>query len=112
MKLFAEQLCDMAFAGCVFDHHHFAGTKRAALAIARGDLNPTLENNHILPAWRRMRLRKRLRKSSSGRLDKDNACRPQPFGRIAPRLLVSAFYFNFAEMGLTIGVGIQIKNTQ
>jgi NADPH2:quinone reductase len=111
VEIFTEQLCDMALPGDVFDQHHFADANHAALTIARGDLKSCVEVDHILPARRRMPMHTRLHNSCLLSFDKDNGCGRKPFGQLKTGgRLLGALNLNFAEMRLTIGIGIQIKN--
>src|SRR5579883_1265553 len=96
----------MALAVRVLDQEHFARADHALLAVARRDLDRTVEIDDVLPARRGVPCvivaARRLAEDDAGRLESGRG--------LAARALVLPFDLDVAEMRLALIVDIEIVN--
>src|SRR4029077_3511730 len=103
-ELAADRLRQMPLAGGVLDQDHLAGADDPRFAVARGDLDPGIEVDDVLPARRRVPV------EVVGRLDlaEDDAGRRQPLRQFAAAALLDPFDLDVAEMRLAVRIGVKI----
>ena len=97
----------MTLAVGVLDQEHFAWPNHALLAVTRGDLDAGVEIDDVLPPRRRMPIEIIVALG----LAEDDAGRRETLRQLAARPLLDLFDLDVAEMGLPLGIDVEIVNT-
>ena len=102
-----DRLREVPLAGGVLDQKDFAGADDPLFAVARGDLDPGIEVDDVLPPRRRMPVEVVIRLY----LAEDDAGRRQPLRQLAAAPLLDPFDLNIAEMRLAARIGVEIMES-
>src|SRR5438477_8770997 len=96
----------MALAVGILDQEHLARANDALLAVACRDLHGAVEIDDVLPAWCGM---PRI-VVGARRLAEDDAGRFEGVRRLPTRTLVLPLDLDVAEMGLALGVDVEVMD--
>src|ERR1700730_14253639 len=99
-----DRLGEVPLAGRVLDEDHLAGSNRAALAVARGDLHTGVEIDDVLPPWCRVPVEVVGRRG----LAEDDPGPRQAAGNLAAACFLGPFDLYVAEMGLAARIGVKV----
>src|SRR5689334_10528140 len=102
--LSVDRLRQVALAADVLHQQHLAGADHPLLAVARGDLDPAVQVDDVLPARRRMPVEIVV----TAGLAEDDARRRQAPRQLATRPILDPFDLDVAKMRLTLGVDIDV----
>src|ERR1700730_7546814 len=99
-----DRLGEVPLAGRVLDEDHLAGSDRAALAVARGDLHTGVEIDDVLPPWCRVPVEVVSRRDFA----EDDPGRRQALRKLSPARLLDPFDLDVPEMRLAARIGVGV----